>query len=330
LTAEEAVQLLNQMYMGFNESNDTSPLGVTISFAGDSTSFHGNIFCEGYAPDNTSCYKGGSDCGMSSACINHKVMIEQQNSGSKVAPLMNRAVGYVFNQTMVETYLGKCTYLYDGANSLNVNSRCGASAHGEADCDDPHAAFYNMCTDDDPTDPHASYHTCTKEDPEITGMMCKCESCHPQYGTKDPPRQKADQTCFYEMPALIVPADGPNSFIPSTTNHLRDAMKQRVEGDKQTNQQREWNEVVLDEKLLIPQFHYDPTHTILAFVYVAGSSVPAEQAQSFANAMRDDFQSIYQVSGVSDIPVIELNAMDDFTQTGGPFKLAASQHRVVV
>lgn len=314
--------MLNEMYMGFDESNDTSPLGVTISFAGVPDSFHGNIFCEGYAPDETHCHNGGADCGMSGAILNHKMQITQQNNGSKVAPLMDRGVGYVFNQTLTENYFGKCAYLYDGANTLNVNSRCGATAHGTADCDDTKSAFYNQCTSDDGT----SYHTCTRDDPEISGKMCKCESCSPQYGTIDPPHQKADETCFYEMPALIVPADGPKSFTPSGTNHLRDALNQRVQGDHQPDQ---WNEIVLDEKLLIPQFHHDPTHTILAFVYVVGSSMDAEMAQSYANGMRDDFQKIYRVSGVPDIPVIELNAQIDFTQVGGPFKLA-SEHRVVV
>lgn len=321
--AETAVREMNSMYMGFNASNDSSPLGVAISFAGDTTSFGANVFCSGYV--NTSCHNGGNDCRMSAALINHKVMTQQQGNGSRVAPLMNRAIGYVFNQTLTEDYFGKCAYLYDGADSLNVNQGCGGSAPIPATCDNENSAFYDMCT----TDSGTSYHHCVISDPEIQNMLCKCESCSPQYGTVIPPEHKQDQTCFYEMPALYVPYDDPSSYTPSSTNHLRDAMKQRVQGDEVTNQNQEWNEVVIDERLLIPQIHYDPTHTIVAFVYVAGTSMGTESAQSAANSMRDVFQQTYRVNGVGDIPVIELNAIDDFTLTGGPFKLP-SQHRVVV
>lgn len=315
---------MNEMYMGFNASNDSSPLGVTVSFAGDPGSFGKNVFCHGYGPIATGCHNGGNDCRMSTAVINHLIMTQQQNDGRKVAPLMNRAVGYIFNQTLTETYFGKCAYIYDGADSLNVNRGCGASAHGAADCDDPHSAYYNMCS----SDGQQTFHTCTREDPEIQGMLCKCESCSPEYGSITPPQHKNDQTCIYEMPALIVP-DDTNSFTPSKTNHLRDAIKQRVAGDEITNQQQEWNEVVIDNTLLLPQIQYDPTHTIVAFVYVAGAAMGTEQAQGYATRMRDQFQETYQVSGVANIPVIELNALDDFTQTGGPFKLP-SQYRVAV
>jgi hypothetical protein len=317
---------MNEMYMGFNASNDSSPLGVTVSFAGDPNGFTNNVYCHGnYVGVNTSCYNGGADCRMSTAVINHMIMTQQQNDGRKVAPLMSRSVGYIFNQTLTENYFGKCAYLYDGADSLNVNVGCGASAHGAASCDDPHSAYYNMCSSDGGN----SYHTCTKADPEIEGMLCKCESCSPQYGTITPPQHKNDQTCIYEMPALIVPKDGANSYTPGTTNHLRDAIKQRVAGDEITNQQQEWNEVVIDNQLLLPQIQFDPTHTIVAFVYVVGSNMPGEQAKGYATRMRDQFQQTYQVSGVGNIPVLELNAIEDFTQSGGPFKLPTQYHVTV-
>jgi len=321
--AETAVRDLNAMYMGFNSTNDSSPLGVTISFAGDPGNWSNNIFCHGYV--NTRCFKGNNDCRMSAAVINNQVMTQRQGDGWKVQPLMNRAVGYVFNQSLTENYFGKCTYLYDGADSLNVNFGCGASAPGPADCDNENGAFYDMCT----TDGGASHHHCVREDPEITSMLCKCDSCIPQQGEITPPMHKSDRTCFYEMPALIVPYDDPSSFVPSGTNHLRDAMKQRVQSDSISNQQQEWNEVVIDERLLIPQIQHDPTHTVVAFVYVSGANIGAEQAKSLATNMRDQYQQLYSVDGVGDIPVIELNAIEDFTQTGGPFKLP-SDHRVVV
>merc|ERR1711865_1094282 len=201
------------------------------------------------------------------------VMVQAQGSGWKVQPLMGRTVGVIFNQTLTENYFGKCTYLLDGAASYNVNYGCGDSAPGPASCDNPNSAFYNKCT----TDRGASYHDCSATDPAITSRMCK----GPDYGTITPPQFKSAATCFYEMPALLVP-------------------------------------------------RADPTHTILAFVYLDGTSTSARDAKGYATRMRDQFQEAYGVQGVSDIPVIELDARNDFTQSGGPFKLPSSLKSVVV
>jgi len=308
--------------MAFDESNDDTALGVSVTFPGQTRSFDENLFCNGYSKTNTGCFNGLNDCRMSAVHINHKVMVQAQGSGWKVQPLMGRTVGVIFNQTLTENYFGKCTYLFDGADSYNVNYGCGDSAPGPASCDNPNSAFYNKCT----TDGGASYHDCSATDPEITSRMCK----GPDYGTITPPQFKSAATCFYEMPALLVPHDDPSSFTPSSTNHLRDAMKQRVLSDSTTGQSQEWNEVVIDEKLLIPQINADPTHTILAFVYLDGTWMSARDAKGYATRMRDQFQEAYGVQGVPDIPVIELDARNDFTQSGGPFKLPSSLKSVVV
>jgi hypothetical protein len=234
---------------------------------------------------------------------------------------MGRAVGVVFNSTLTENYFGKCTFLYDGASSLNVNLGCGSSAPVPASCDNPNSAYFNMCT----ADGGETYHHCIASDPAIQNKMCKCESCSPAYGVINPPRFKADQTCFYEMPALIVPHEDPGNFTPSSTNHLRDAMKQRVLGDENTGQTQEWNEVVIDERLLIPQIKSDPAHTIVAFVYVNGAWMWDQQAKQYATSMRDQFQETYG----GDIPLLQLDAVNDFTQSGGPFKLPSDGNVVV-
>lgn len=309
------------MYMAFDESNDSTALGVTISYVGQTGSFDDNFFCEGYT--DTTCYQGQADCRLSAAILNHKVMVRQTNTdgviGTVVQPLMSRAIGYVFNQTLVENYFGKCTYLYDGAAQLKLNQGCGAVAPLPADCDNEHSAFHNMCT----SDGGATYHHCIATDPEVVSQKCA------PYGEVTPPTHPGDVTCFYEMPALIVPHEDPKSFSPSGTNHLRDALKQRVEGDLVTNQAMEWNEVIIDNRLFLPQLNYDPTHTITAFFYVIGSSMSDEAAQHLATSMRDQFQETYGVKGVGDIPVVELDARNDFATSGGPFKLPSAS-RVVV
>lgn len=320
---------LNAMYMAFNETDDSTALGVTISFAGQPSSFNANLFCHGYVSPDTSCFKGQNECRMSAAILNHQVMVQQQGDGYRFSSVMGRSVGYVFNQTLVENYFGKCSYLFDGANSLNVNQGCGGTAAGGDDCENVNSAYYDMCADGGTT-----YHHCIATDLEIVNKKCKCEPpmCDTTYGTIEPPQQTSAETCFYEMPALMVDYENPSSFKPSTTNHLRDSMNQRVFGDQSRgDQQKEWNEVVIDERLLIPQIHFDPTHTIVAFVYVKqNDGQSAEVAQTQATSMRDQFQEKYRVNGVGDIPVIELDASTDFTLSGGPFKLPSSQSRVAV
>jgi hypothetical protein len=316
--AETAIKELNALYMDFDPADDSTALGVSITFAGNNHAFENNLFCSGYV--DTQCFNGLADCRMSAAHINHRVMVQNQGSGRNVVPLMGRAVGIVFNSTLTENHFGKCTYLYDGATSLNVNLGCGASAPVPASCDNPNSAFYNMCS----SDGGQSYHHCTATDPQVVNKMCKCESCSPAYGNINPPRFKADLTCFYEMPALIVPHDDPDSFTPSSTNHLRDAMKQRVQNDEGTGQTQEWNEVVIDERLLIPQMMSDPAHTIVAFVYVNGAWMWDQDAKRLAIGMRDRFQETYGGS----IPLLQLDAVNDFTQSGGPFKLPAGSEVV--
>jgi len=312
------------MYMAFNESDDSTAMGVTLSYAGQTGSFRDNIYCSNYV--DTGCHMGNNECRMSAAIINHKVMTQADGDGMRVATLMQRSIGYIFNQTLTESYWSKCAYLYDGADSYNVNLGCGSTATTPQECENRHAAYYNMCSSDGGT----SYHHCTATDPEVANRMCRCDTCDTAYGTITPPRFKNDETCFYEMPALIVDHDDQSSFTPSNTNHLRDSIKQRVASDASTGQHQEWNEVVIDERLLLPMIEKDPTHSVVAFFYVDGASMWVEDAKRLATSMRDRFQEQYHVSGVPDIPVVLLDSRNVFTNSSGPFKLGTSESHVVV
>ena len=105
-------------------------------------------------------------------------------------------------------------------------------------------------------------------------------------------------------------------------------MKQRVLSDRLTGQTQEWNEVIIDERLLIPQLQSDPTHTILAFVYLNGAWMWDQEAKRLATTMRDRFQETYGVVG--EIPLLELDAMHEFTEKGGPFQLPSKWPPVVI
>jgi hypothetical protein len=287
------------MYMSFDENNDDSHLGVTISMASTQDKFDSNVFCHGLM--ETDCHLGQADCRMSSSLFNHKVIV----SGNSLTPTMGRPVGFIFNQELTETHWGKCSFVFDGATQQNLNNGCGAGAGG-AGCGDQQSAFANQCRLE-PT----QLHTCTREDPEITQHMCKCDAdwCSDSYGTITPPTEKASEVCFYEMPALVYNAS-------TTTNHLRDSVKQRVlsQGTDSTLTV-EWNEVVIDNRLLIPKIREDPANAIWGFVCIDPSDDP--EACQKAVAMRDEFQTAYSVTGT--IPVVAMDPTADFTVTGGPF-----------
>lgn len=305
----DAVAILNSMYMAFDENDDTTHMGVTISMAGQTSTFNDNLFCSELM--GTECYDGQADCRMSASLFNHKVLV----NGTQLSPTMSRPIGYVFNQNLTETYWGKCTYIWDGSDSKDLNNGCGTGAQGNS-CGDHRSAFWNQC-DTNPTEAH----NCTRDDIEVTGRLCKCEPpmCEENYGVVEPPALPADATCFYEMPALVYGAS-------TTTNHLRDAVKQRV-----TNQgvdsmlTAEWNEVVIDDRLLIPKIRTDPTDAIWAFVCVITPDIP--QACDEAVAMRDEFLTAYNVTGT--IPVVQLDATADFATSGGPFALPPARQIIV-
>lgn len=295
-----AVETLNTMYMGFDENDDESRLGVTISMAANTTDFNGNLFCSPLM--NTSCYQGQADCRMSSTLFNHKVVV----ANNMFAPTMDRPVGYVFNQDYAENYFGKCSYLWDGNNFNDLNTGCGAGATGGNDCSNNFSAFYDQCITT-PTEPH----TCTRTDPEVEGRLCKCEPplCAEEYGSVTPPATRDGETCFYELPALIYGAS-------TTTNHLRDGLKQRIAlQGTDGNATGTWNELVIDNRLLIPKIRTEPTSAILAFV-----CIPAQNpnACAMATAMRDKFHESYGVTGAG-VPVVALDTTVDFTVSGGPF-----------
>lgn len=267
--------------------------------AGDPSSLNANLFC---APTmGTHCFGGEADCRMSASIFNHKVLV----SGNRFSPTMSRAVGYVFNQDLTETHFGKCAYIWDGNDFSDLNGGCGALQPGG--CNDTLSGFANLCTQT------GEPHTCTRSDPEVQNHMCKCEppTCSETYGSANPPATNTGNPCFYEMPGLV--------YGDSTqTNHLRDSLKQRVafqagRGDLAS----QWNEVVLDNHLLIPKLRSNPTNTILAFVCIPSAN---PSACHMASQMRDDFHNSYKVTGAG-VPVVAIDTTVDFTTTGGPFKV---------
>lgn len=241
---------------------------------------------------------------MSATLFNHKVVV----AGSVLSPTMSRPVGYVFNQDLTETYFGKCFGIWDLNNFDDLNGGCGSGAPAPDSCDNPLSAFYDQCSHDGSTP-----HNCTRDDFEVESRLCKCEApiCSEPYGSVSPPEENTGATCFYELPALI--------YGNSTqTSHFRDGLKQRIEiQGNDINKTQVWNEVVIDNRLLIPKLRSDPATTIVAFVCIPSAN---PNACDLATTMRDEFHQTYGVTGTG-VPVVAIDTTLDFVSNGGPFVL---------
>jgi len=206
-------------------------------------------------------------------------------------------VGFVINPTRVQNEIGKCAYAYDGHTFGKLNGGCGAMAlrtahhprphpHPE-DCSNRSSAFYDICP--------STNKTCTADDVEI-----KNQTCSPGFSGSSTSR------CFWGMPSL----NYPGNLRP---NYLREMVKFRLKEGRQSP----WrvsanNEIVLDDRLLIPAIRSDPATVVSAFVYLKSIN----GSRSKAEGMRDRFSEDYSVGR---IPVVGFDDTVDFTPEHGPF-----------
>lgn len=293
MSVAEAVKYYNKLYFAyaFNSTtnstpkNDTSPLGITISFAATRDSFSENLYCS--MQMGTGCFKGQADCRMSAAIFNWK-MISQDY---KWASTMGRDTGYIFNETMVENLYGKCFWVYDGATGNNYNGGCGRGADGGIDCNNSHSAYHNICK--------STGKTCTAKDEEVKIAGCKPwgEAERPVHGNANPP---ADKPCFFPGPALNYP-------VMDQPNMLREMVNYRVQMELKTNDWVDWNEVVIDERILVPEIWKDPASAIPAFVMTKqGGGISLDAAKKMQKEFSTYFKYPY------DIPIIGINNVDPF------------------
>lgn len=277
---------LNLMYMGFSENNPSSPLGVTVRMAND---FH--IWCGG------DCVDGFNDCRVSASVFNHRVMI--MHDSNNIAVTMGRSSGIIFNQEAVETNLGKCSYMFDGATFSRVNMGCGCHSHHHH-CSHPESPWYS---------------TATGQDSDVE--QCTCDSENPR--SSNTPERTIDVHCLWSGPAL-------DSHGGSSPNQLREMILQRIAsqeaqetedvGESDVRYRSEyWNEIVLDGTRVLAALDFDIRSVVTAFVYIAGSHGRAAAERMSQQAAHD--------YGGSPIPVIELNPLVDGSVTG-PFQVQSA------
>jgi len=286
---------LNKAYMGYDENDESSPLGVTVSMAANPSTYWGNVFCslENNPNGNTTCYNGMADCKMSASLINHKMMIS--STSGKINIGLSRATGYVFNQTMVESTWAKCAYIWDGASNNRYNNGCGDGAPGN-DCSGKGSAFDDICP--------STGRTCTGDDDEVKRAFCRGI----EGGTVPiPTTHDGHVQCLFPGPAIDY--HGQDGWTPKTQSYLRDMAKWRTKfsngKDASGPNIEKWNEIDLDERLL-------PKEAIVAFVYIKSR---APIAVYEVNDMQAEYE---QDSGVT-VPVIGIDDETVIAGSKGPF-----------
>jgi hypothetical protein len=299
-TSKEAAALLNSRYMAFDENNDDSALGVTISMLNKFNDFNQNLFCSPLM--GTKCYKGEADCRMSATLYNHKIVL-QADKPNRIKLGLGRPVGVVINQAKLETSFGKCAYIFDGASFGSYNSGCGEGA-GSQDCSSDNSAFHNICP--------STGKTCTANDVEVHRRMCSPD------GPAAMPHKGTDYQCFFRLPALDWPRPPGLPGLFGSPNHLRNMAKARaarqVGSDSLGPLIEQWNEVVIDEHIMLPQLRKDPASVITAFIYKKSHPY----GKSWVTGLREKFSKEYNVE-VDMIPIVGVDDTVDFTTTGGPF-----------
>jgi len=265
---------------GQKDHGASGPFGVTIRFLHpDPDSMKKWFYC------GTPCYKGFADCRVSTSILNHKVMVKN----NFVENVLSLPIGVVFNQTMVETKLMKCSYDYDGGTDKRYNMGCGCGSNIQ-NCDSDQSAYKSI-------DPQ-THQPMTSDSAEIKRCHCKGND---------------DQGCYWKGPAFF-PTDG--------VNELSKMMEQRLQKQKKGYQDLDWTELIIDGKVLGTMLKQDASSAISAIVYVSnGKPDEAQKNYGYAQQLVSIFKGMYNFP---DAPIVELDLQQNVLEGPGPFKRAHS------
>jgi len=275
MAGADVAAYLNQLYTGFDEKNDSSPVGIVLR-----TTKEWKFYCEGFAND-TGCFNGRAECITSASIFNHRVMVKEDGTP---AVGLQRDTGIVFNTSMIEEKLGRCTYQYDGGSLGRYNRGCGMMAHnGEGACDDKASPWYDL-------DP-ATGKPVTDDCHAVMG-----DYCQNRIDNGKEPLGPGDAPCFWRGPAFTTT---PGAVVPSETHQmLRQRMRNQAAGT--SDLLTTWDEVVIDSRLLYEQLVRDPTVIVPAIIYQwspdhAHTLIAKTAAEGIAKAMQKEFNMPWTV-----------------------------------
>jgi hypothetical protein len=239
---------------------------------------------------------------------------------SKLVMTMGRSVGIVYNQTSIESRMGKCSYMYDGATFGRVNHGCGCAAKHK-DCGTPDSPYNNQ--DCDIVD--GGYKNCknnTNKSPDVETCWCYSQSLDPST-PKPADATTTDQQCFFSGPALYPPAgmldNELHKMVKERLYNQANPPTEELPGTNGTIRRKAeyWNEVVVEGEELRNLLEANPRHAYAAFVYIKGSG-PAAQTQAL-QLQQDTFQAY----GGELVPVLEIDTAVDVRCTA-PFLEASN------
>lgn len=310
MSEDEAATYFNDQWSRFDETDDSTPMGVAIHMVLIPDSLFLNTYCSTWSNPvkNSTCYQGEADCRGSVNILNHKVMVN--NDTGVIKPEPGRQTGYIYNIESVEED-AKCSCIWVGETIQRLNNGCGLGAPGPTSCDNAQCAFKNQCNG----------HTCTEDDPQVKKALCK------GYGgdVQMPSAPDVHNLCFLEGKSIDY--HGQPDYKPGPNNNLRAMLKERMKFNSGTSQVgntpncETGNEVVVDERLFLDHMTSDPAKVIQAFVYIKG----AAEAKSHATKMRDEFVREMKVDVQKEqIPILAIDSSAASVGTG-PFQAGSKE-----
>jgi hypothetical protein len=312
---KECVADLNKLYLGFDEANDASPLGVPIRGRPRFDAGGEWYYCTGQCFDNDGKQPAQPDCYTAAGLINHKIMTTAdgklptlQNSKSGRDSFFARySVLIVLQPQTALTRFTKCAWQFDGAAFNRQNGGCGSGALQNG-CKDPESSYNDQCHDDksrwaDESCPYT--------------MKAYCGNASVGYETN----------CFWKGPAFgspVYPGAKPDFDFSgfAHNNEIRSMMKNRVSGKHQDGTtdnglplREYWNEITMDGRIIQ---HFEATRglnsVVAAVAFVRGNGEGLdEESQHEAQKFQDHFKQLG-----SHVPLLVLDADSD--QGTGPFK----------
>jgi hypothetical protein len=317
MNAQDAMQELNELYMGWHQHNKSTKYGVTIRFIQT-----GHIMEEGhhwyYCHD--SCTQGFNDCRVSASLLNNQTMVcrgdckvDQDDNTSYPAyaqGAMHTSIGVAFNQTYVENEVGKCYYQFDGSSTYRYNHGCGCGANNDVmtDCKSPQSPYNNI-------DP--------KTGKQMDSSSAEVADCHCGDGrlAKPMPKTTLQSQCYWKGPAFDTSAgDGINELSNMMDQRMSNQHGYDVVQAQNRSRLAYWNEVVIDGDLLTQQLAVDPSVAITAVIWMmTGNRLLDKNTFSYANKLAEYFRTAY---GFTSAPaVVALDQRVDVRKRG-PFEVA--------
>jgi len=287
LSSAEIAAIMNKDYHGYNPDDPNSTVkGVTIR-----QTLEWKIYC------HMPCFGGQPDCRVSAMMFNSKMMVKR--TSGKIAWDFGKPVGWYFNQTLVDTKYGKCSFAWDGGTQGKFNMGCGFNP-GIMGClpETNRSPFYDL-------DPATGYtQKVTGASKVVAGIACesKPQSAWPTTWGHGP-------DCFWKGAAYYPPS---GLILDNTKQMLDWRTKHQDYRDKLRDNLETWNEIVIDGEQLLDALKQNAAEAIPAMVYTSASG--RAMAMDVAQKMAKEYNL------AQPIPLVRVNLDAVVTSGGNPFE----------